>query len=72
MTNEDLVRELMKIGDVVFTAKRHFEHEAAMNAALHMAENVRPAPLATAIATASDSIQRLISELKTTPKGGNG
>lgn len=60
---QDLRRQLEKIADVVSLANVHFRAESEMNAALHMASEIRPAPLATAIAGASDDLTRLIAEL---------
>lgn len=59
----DLSRELQKIEDIVAVCLEHFDHEARMNAALHMARDVRPAPLASALATADADLRRLIGEL---------
>jgi hypothetical protein len=62
-TPEDLRRQLEKIADPLDMAAKHFKAEAEMNAALHMAPNVRPAPLAVAIEGARDDLYRLIAEL---------
>jgi len=59
----DLQRELEKIRDVVEKVDQHFTHEAAMNAALHMSETIRPAPLAMAVSSAKADLDRLIIEL---------
>jgi hypothetical protein len=53
-------RELQKVLDVLDTASDHFTAEAKMNAALHMAATVRPAPLATAVETARGSLRILL------------
>lgn len=63
-TARDLARELGKIYDTMVTVDEHFEHEARMNAALHMSPNVRPAPLAVATHTAREEMARLIKELE--------
>jgi hypothetical protein len=63
----DLARELTKISDVVSVAVEHFDHEAKMNAALHMASEVRPAPLATALKGAHADLHRLVEELVNEP-----
>lgn len=63
MDNANLVRELEKAADALVAADRHFMHEAEMNAALHLASTVRPAPLASAISAALDSVRYVIREL---------
>jgi hypothetical protein len=60
---QDLARDLSKVFDVVEAADQHFRAEAQMNAALHMNPNVRPAPLAVAMAGARDDLDRIITEL---------
>lgn len=60
----DLARELQKIADVVDVIDTHFQAEAQMNAAQHMATTVRPAPLAMATTGAKDDLHRLIAELE--------
>ena len=62
-TPDDLARQLGKVADVLALADRHFTAEAEMNAALHMAAQVRPAPLAVAITGARQDLDRLIGEL---------
>lgn len=64
----DMARELAKIRDAVSGAVRHFDAEAEMNAALHLATEVRPAPLAVAVKTARDDLDRLIRELSEEPE----
>lgn len=64
MTRDDAVRELQKISDALNAADRHFTAEAQMNAALHMSDVVRPAPLAAAIGTALLTTERLIETLR--------
>lgn len=54
---------MSKILDTVEVTVKHFRAEAEMNAALHMASTVRPAPLAAAIETSRDDLITLISEL---------
>lgn len=61
---EDLARELGKIADTLVWADRHFQAEAAMNAAAHMNVTVRPAPLASSVSQSLDDINRLIGELE--------
>lgn len=60
---KDLARELVKVSDVMDMAVSHFDHEASMNAALHMSTVVRPAPLAAALTGARADLARLIDEL---------
>lgn len=63
MSHDDLMREIAKISDVLAAVNRHMRAEAEMNAALHMSNEVRPAPLASAVATAADSAYRLWENL---------
>lgn len=67
MNQDNLVRELQKVSDTLKAADRHFTAEAQMNAALHMAESVRPAPLAAAVSTALGSIEQLIVDVQAEP-----
>lgn len=53
-------RQVEKALGVMYRVREHFDHEAAMNAALHMSDVVRPAPLAAAVATAVIDLERLI------------
>jgi hypothetical protein len=62
-TPADLARELEKVHDVLVVVNLHFASEAAMNAALHMSQAVRPAPLAVAVDGAAADLGRLIVEL---------
>jgi hypothetical protein len=63
-TDGDLVRQLEKVRDTVAMADKHFTAEAEMNAALHMAPTVRPAPLVRGDHGRRDDLDRLIGELK--------
>ena len=58
--DDNTKRELRKVLDVLRVAERHFRHEAEMNAALHMAASVRPAPLAVAIEGAAMDLEMLL------------
>lgn len=49
MNRSDVAREVHKLADVLRAADKHFTAEGEMNAALHMATTVRPAPLAAAV-----------------------
>lgn len=71
MEPEDVIREVQKILDVLEVVDRHFTHEAEMNAALHMASVVRPAPLAAAVKTALGSGVALQERLRQVPGGGD-
>lgn len=62
-TPDDLARQMQKVADVLAVVDRHLTAEASMNAALHMAETVRPAPLAVAVSAAKDDLLRLIGEM---------
>lgn len=59
---QDMARELGKIEFVLARVDQHFQHEAQMNAALHMSEQVRPAPLASAVEGALADVRRLGKE----------
>lgn len=59
----DAVRELEKALDVLEACERHFTAEAEMNAALHLADKVRPAPLAARVSTAVAEVARAIDRL---------
>ena len=61
---DDLARNLHKIHDTLVMAAEHFEAEAKMNAALHMAREIRPAPLAMAVVAARDDLDRILNELE--------
>lgn len=63
MRRNDLIRELDKILDTIEGAEKHFRAEAEMNAALHMSDTVRPAPLSVAVGLAADNLTRLLSRL---------
>jgi hypothetical protein len=51
---EDAARELDKAADVLDQVDRHLSAVAEGNAALHLAETVRPSPLAIRVETARD------------------
>jgi hypothetical protein len=53
-------RQIEKALATMYRVRDHFDHEAAMNAALHMSDTVRPAPLAAAVAIAVLDLERLI------------
>jgi len=57
---EDEKRQIEKALDVMYMVQKHFDHEAAMNAALHMSDTVRPAPLAAAVTAAVLDLERLV------------
>lgn len=59
----DLARELQKVLDSVKRANTYFHFHGNMNAALHMASDVRPTPLASAMLNAEADLDRLIGEL---------
>lgn len=64
MDNQNLIRELQKIEDVLNTANRYFVHKDQMNASLHMSETVRATPLASAVSTAFENLVWLVSHLE--------
>lgn len=55
----DAQRELEKIHEALTWANKHFFHEGEMNAALHCSDRVLFSPLATKVAYALESVQRL-------------
>jgi len=60
----DAIRELEKALDILRACDRHFSAEAEMNAALHMAATVRPAPLAAAVALHIEELGQAIGRLR--------
>lgn len=63
----DLYRELEKARDVLEVVDRYLSHQAAMNAALHLAEQVRPNPLAARVATALAELDQAVARLTAAP-----
>ena len=59
---EDERRQIEKALAVMRKVQEHFDHEAAMNAALHMSDVVRPAPLASAVSRAVMDLEHLLPE----------
>jgi len=59
MTDDDR-RQIEKALHTMYIVRDHFDYEAKMNAALHMSDVVRPAPLAAAVATAVQDLERVI------------
>jgi hypothetical protein len=55
---EDAARELDKAADALEAASDYLAKMNAMNAALHLAKEVRPSPLAARISTALDEARR--------------
>jgi len=64
MSNTDIIRELEKTLDVLRACDRHFTAEAEMNAALHMATTVRPAPLASAVSLHIVELEQSVERLR--------
>lgn len=62
MLTPDERRQVEKVLGTVIMATKHFDGEAAMNAALHMSDVVRPAPLAAAMAVAALDLGRLLEQ----------
>jgi len=62
LNDEDLARELKKVHDVLKKVDQHFHHKDQMNAALHMASEVRSTPLAAAVKVANATIYDIIAE----------
>lgn len=63
MDDPDLHRELLKIRDVLVATDEHLAAKDAMNAALHMAREVRATPLAAAVRGARRDIERLLASV---------
>lgn len=59
---DDERRQIEKALATMHRVLDHFDHEAAMNAALHMSDVVRAAPLAAAVAVAVIDLERLRME----------
>jgi hypothetical protein len=57
-SNGDAARELDKAADALEAAARHFRATNEANAALHLAETVRPSPLTSRVETAADEARR--------------
>jgi len=63
MENEDIVRELQKIGDTLTAVCVHLDAKDSMNAALHMSSEIRSTPLASSAKNARAMTANLISRL---------
>jgi hypothetical protein len=63
MDNVNLKRDLEKIHDVVQKVQAHLYHKDAMNANLHMTDQVRSTPLYSAVEGARLDLVRIIGEL---------
>jgi|GEM_PF-4020998 len=57
----DLLRELKKAADALRDAQRHFDAQAEADAALHLAQQVRPNPLASRVALAAQGADLAIT-----------
>lgn len=64
MTNADLIRELQKIHDTLVRTHEYLYLQARANAALHMAREIRPAPLVGALSIANANLDLLIQDLE--------
>ncbi len=58
--NDDERRQVEKALATMYKVQEHFDAEARMNAALHMSDIVRPAPLAAAVSVAVLDLERLV------------
>jgi hypothetical protein len=56
----DEKREVQKISDALVQAHRFFLNRDTMNAAVHLAENVRYSPLTSEIEAAAEAASRLL------------
>lgn len=63
MMDDNLKRELQKVYDVVCAVDNHLSSKDEMNAALHMASEVRHTPLTSAVKGAKASLLDLIHDL---------
>lgn len=66
MENEDVIREVQKIYDVLNAVCVHLGAKDEMNAALHMSAEVRATPLTSAARTARANAVNLMSNLGAT------
>jgi len=64
MTNADLHRELSKIHDVLVLVDEHLAAKDKMNAALHMAREVRSTPLSVAVGGAKKDLEALMERME--------
>lgn len=62
--NNDLIRELEKIHDVLLKVQQQMFMQASANAALHMSDTVRPAPLVVALGIATTNLTNIIVNLQ--------
>ncbi len=67
MTGADLVRELGKIREALTWAEQHLTHVDEANAALHCNPRVFYSPLTGAVHEAWQSLNRVLTDLATTP-----
>lgn len=51
MSDKDTIRQIDKTLDVLYKVGQMMSYEAAMNATKHMADTVRPVPLAGAVSS---------------------
>lgn len=61
---EDAARELDKAADALEAAGRHFRAVNEGNAALHLAETVRPSPLTVRVDTAAEEARRAAARFR--------
>lgn len=66
----DLLRELTKAADALRAAQRHFDAQATADAALHLADQVRPNPLASLVALAAHGADLAIARYRATEEKG--
>lgn len=64
MDPRDVIREVDKIYDTLELVNRMFRAEAEMNATKHLAEVVRPHPLAAKVEVALQTARELTSRLE--------
>lgn len=65
MNNEDIVRKLNQVMDVLTQVQQMMYSEATMNALKHMSSDVRPVPLYSAVVIAKDELTLLSKYLET-------
>lgn len=63
MNKTDLLRELEKLSDTYSRVEKMLFYTAQSNAALHMSDTIRPAPLVSALGIANEQLGNLIHVL---------
>lgn len=64
MNADDAARELDKAADALDAAAKHLRARNQSDAALHMAERVRPSPLTVAVENAAEQARKAAGSLR--------